>query len=124
MDVGHCARLLDINGSSRDIYFDNITASCLRRLEFVIAADLAFLRGESVSMDRALPGTSQMLHERQSRNSRTFFQEFFIVQLPKTEVFPPWRFFFAAVKFQDMRQQPSGLFCSGPLRSIIRKLNQ
>ena len=48
-------------------------------------------------------GATDMLHELQSRNSRRFFEEFFIAQSSESEVFPPWGLFLTAMKVQHVR---------------------
>src|ERR1700733_12902800 len=104
MGLCHCTSLLDINEAGRSVYFDNLAALRVRCFEFVAVADFRFLCRESVAMNRQLPSSFEMLHELQSRNRFPFFQEFFIVQLPKAIVFPPWSLFLPAMEIQHVRQ--------------------
>src|SRR5688572_26333680 len=104
MQAGRVFPLLDIDGARRVIDgFDASNLSC-RGFNGVIFANLCVLGRELIAVNGACRGTANSFDENEARKAIAFFEQFGVRKLTQSEVLPPWRFLFAAMPLDHVRE--------------------
>src|SRR5579872_635836 len=120
MDLRRFLRLLDVNGSHRNIDAYDLAKLLTFETQFIAGANVSLLFLECIAVGRNISLNPKPFYKMQPGQSRFLIEQIFIGKLTEAVEFPPFRLKFSAMPIQKVRKQPTRGFFVTSLLWVVR----